>query len=440
MSLLSANLKLPYLAAAQAQKHVTHNEAIELLDAIVQLTVVAFEATNSPLSADDGEVWAIGVGAENDWAGHDLELAVRSNGGWLFAIPKAGWRAALGDDLRIFDGSAWVKPALPDLQNLPGVGVKTSYDSTNVLAVAGDASLLTNAGAGHQLKINKATASDTASLLFQTGWSGRAEMGASGSDDFSVKVSANGAAWATVLSSRASDGRAVLPSGVDLPDGSAAAPAVAFASDADTGFFRPDANALGLAVEGSERVRITNAGIQVTGLISGSAVTQTATDPTTGRLLKVGDYGLGAAAGDKAFGNRNILGAVSQSAGVPTGAIIERGTNTNGNYIRFADGTQVCTHRLFAGSITYSGAGTLASPYRSYAYNWVYPATFVSADIRLAGTPEFAVGLIDARRAAIFSHGPTNASTCYNLQLFRWIPDSNPDEFRIHLIATGFWF
>ena len=35
----------------------------------------------------------------------------------------------------------------------------------------------------------------------------------------------------------------------------------------------------------------------------------------------------------------NILGAVSQSSGLPTGAIIERGSNSDGEYVKFADGS-----------------------------------------------------------------------------------------------------
>ncbi|MBN8241855.1 hypothetical protein JF546_02380 [Nitratireductor aquimarinus] len=46
---------------------------------------------------------------------------------------------------------------------------------------------------------------------------------------------------------------------------------------------------------------------------------------------------------DKAFRRGNVLGTVSQSGGVPTGAVIERGINANGEYVRFADGTQICT-------------------------------------------------------------------------------------------------
>jgi len=72
----------------------------------------------------------------------------------------------------------------PDYQNLPQLGVQTSADATNRLAVSSEATLLTHAGADHQLKINKASTGDSASLLFQTGWSGRAEMGPPGGGRF----------------------------------------------------------------------------------------------------------------------------------------------------------------------------------------------------------------------------------------------------------------
>ncbi|EPG6646466.1 hypothetical protein OPR00_006272 [Pseudomonas aeruginosa] len=59
--------------------------------------------------------------------------------------------------------------------------------------------------------------------------------------------------------------------------------------------------------------------------------------------------GLGSAAVRPALGSTgalysrdSILGAVSQASGIPSGAIIERGSNANGEYVRFADGTQVC--------------------------------------------------------------------------------------------------
>src|SRR5690606_30482606 len=45
---------------------------------------------------------------------------------------------------------------------------------------------------------------------------------------------------------------------------------------------------------------------------------------------------------DKAFRRGNILGEVTESSGVPTGALLEYGSNANGSYVRFADGTQIC--------------------------------------------------------------------------------------------------
>ncbi|MDA1378672.1 hypothetical protein PCI56_00920 [Plesiomonas shigelloides subsp. oncorhynchi] len=46
---------------------------------------------------------------------------------------------------------------------------------------------------------------------------------------------------------------------------------------------------------------------------------------------------------DSKYSQGNIVGSVSQSGGVPTGAIIQRGSNVNGEFVRFADGTQICT-------------------------------------------------------------------------------------------------
>ena len=76
--------------------------------------------------------------------------------------------------------------------------------------MAADATLLTHDGSGHQIKVNKASATDTASLLFQTGFSGRAEMGLAGNDDFSVKVSADGAAWTEALAAAGGERYAAL--------------------------------------------------------------------------------------------------------------------------------------------------------------------------------------------------------------------------------------
>ena len=85
----------------------------------------------------------------------------------------------------------------------------------------------------------------------------------------------------------------------------------------------------------------------------------------TQTLATISDSGTAAAA--------NILGTVSQSGGVPTGAIIERGSNSNGEYTRYADGTQECWIRGVSIDIT-TPMGAL---FRGIA-TWNYPAAFVN--------------------------------------------------------------
>ena len=59
-----------------------------------------------------------------------------------------------------------------------------------------------------------------------------------------------------------------------------------------------------------------------------------------------------------------LVGTVSESGGVPTGAIIERGSNANGSYARFADGTQICTRNVdWAGSEAYRPTLIWAAPF-----------------------------------------------------------------------------
>lgn len=198
---LSPSLSLPYLQPAQAQKHVTHNEALRILDAVTQLSVLSTALSVPPGAPNNGDRYLVGPAASGAWTGQENAVAVWAENAWTFFAPGTGWRvdvAATGQTLR-FNGISWVAPAASDVQNVPLVGVNTTADSTNRLSVSSDATLLNNAGSGHQLKLNKAAAPATASLLFQTGFSGRAEMGTAGSDAFFVKVSADGSLFHNAL-------------------------------------------------------------------------------------------------------------------------------------------------------------------------------------------------------------------------------------------------
>lgn len=205
MSDLSARLSLPYLLPAQAQKHVTHNEALQRLDVLVQLVVEAFDAETPPGSAGEGQVWALGAAPSGAWVGQGGALAAFLGGGWQFIVPQEGWQAVEAGSgiLRLRRGSAWV---FPQIGTLPGLGINTDYDSENRLAVASNSALFTHIGASHRLKINKAETAETASVLFQNDWSGRAEFGLTGDDDFRLKVSADGALWQEALRIDAASG------------------------------------------------------------------------------------------------------------------------------------------------------------------------------------------------------------------------------------------
>lgn len=128
--------------------------------------------------------------------------------------------------MRVLTASGWTAAHPDTLSNLTALGVNTTPDAVNRLAVASAASLFSHDGAGHHLKINKAAPEDTASLLFQTNWSGRAEMGTNGSDAWSLKVSADGTNWQDAVIAQGGTGQISLPNGVsisgavDLPEAS----------------------------------------------------------------------------------------------------------------------------------------------------------------------------------------------------------------------------
>ena len=263
----TSNLNLPFIMAAQAQKHVTHNEALRALDAVVQLMVLDKDLASPPGSPGEGARYIVAASPTGAWSGQAGKIAAFQDGAWAFYAP-AGGLAGLGGATRTsstsWSGAAWgllsggggggladvvddTSPQLGgdldtnahniDFDNAKGItgrhrqradrlqqdrvrrqppqatkpppatrpssapmgddtnidlklagkgsghpkadlfGVNATADTTTRFVVAAAASLFDHAGNGHQHKINKTAAGDTASLLFQTGTSGRAEMG-----------------------------------------------------------------------------------------------------------------------------------------------------------------------------------------------------------------------------------------------------------------------
>jgi len=163
----------------------------------VQCRLAGTGAETPPSEPEEGAVYALGAAPTGAWAGQAGMLAQNVAGGWIFIAPQPGWRAwdLETGELRVHDGDDW----RPALQDLAGLGIGTRSDAVNRLAVAAGASLFSHAGAGHQIKVNKAAPGDTAALLFQSDWTGHAEIGLAGETALSVKVSADGSAWHTAL-------------------------------------------------------------------------------------------------------------------------------------------------------------------------------------------------------------------------------------------------
>lgn len=110
MSETTAHLALPFIMAAQAQKHVTHNEALRLLDGIVQLAVLNRDLTDPPADPADGARHIPASGAAGAWAGWAGSIAYWIDGAWMRILPAPGWLAWVEDEaqLVVWTGGAWI--------------------------------------------------------------------------------------------------------------------------------------------------------------------------------------------------------------------------------------------------------------------------------------------------------------------------------------------
>lgn len=201
----STHLKLPFILPAQAGKHVTHNEAIAALDTLAQLAVLDRDLSIPPASPAIGDRYIVGPMPTDDWAGKANHIATHDGAAWLFHAPQPGWLAFLLDEngLLAWSGTAWL-PTFGLDAVAEKLGLNTTADATNRLAVKSDAVLFSHddvtPGSGDvRLKLDKSAAANTASLLFQTGSSGRAELGTTGDDKLHIKVSLDGTAWHEAL-------------------------------------------------------------------------------------------------------------------------------------------------------------------------------------------------------------------------------------------------
>ena len=111
----SPRIGLPYLDAAQAQKHVTMNEALARLDIVSAARVETRAQASPPVSPLEGEAHIVPAAAGGAWVGQDGNVAAFLNGGWDFITPWAGWRLWVASESGFvaYDGIDWQRVSQP---------------------------------------------------------------------------------------------------------------------------------------------------------------------------------------------------------------------------------------------------------------------------------------------------------------------------------------
>lgn len=193
----SSSLSLPFIQPSQAQKHVTHNEALRVLDALTQLAVTSDEINTPPSNPSEGARYIVGTGGSGAWSGRDGEIALFETGSWRFFVPRAGWRAFVinRETLIAYDGAEWIDLDSDELQEIVQFGLGMTAQSGTPFSAKLNASLWTalyeaDGGTGDLIStINKENLTDDAGIVFQTDFGTRAILGLFGNDNLKLAVS-----------------------------------------------------------------------------------------------------------------------------------------------------------------------------------------------------------------------------------------------------------
>lgn len=140
------NAGLPLLAAAQAQKHVTVNEALIRLDGLSRASVKSAAFTDPPAEPAEGDRYLVASPGGGEWSGRGDELAYFFDGGWRIISPSPGWRIWLEDEAvpATWSGAGWVRGLVGGAS---GLGCMTAS------TISGDEAVLAGSGFATTLKI-----------------------------------------------------------------------------------------------------------------------------------------------------------------------------------------------------------------------------------------------------------------------------------------------
>ncbi len=307
----SANLKLPLLATGQSQKEVTHNDALNALDALCQLSVIDRGLNTPPGSPVDGDVYIVGASPTGLWTGKADNVAAYYSG-WIFRAPEEGWLAYVRDENTLYrwSGSAWGTIA-DDI--LGGI-------STN--------GLVTRTGAG---TFAARTITGTANEITATngdGVSGNPTLSLPAALTFTGKTVTDGTFTGGTFA---------------VNDGAVGTPSLRFASDSTTGLYREAANAIGVSISGVLKARFDTGSFR---LDSCTLNVRAAADGIRGMRFTADSTG------------STILLDKSRSATVGTNTIVNTGDELGRIIFRGGDGI---SSYLTAGGIYCSASSTVSS-------------------------------------------------------------------------------
>ena len=103
------NIGAKYLVIDQALAEVTHNDALNWLDILVQPTIIDKDLATPPGSPSEGDRYIVASSATGDWTGQENNIAIYFQG-WLFITPAEGWAFYVQDEdgYYHFDGTSWI--------------------------------------------------------------------------------------------------------------------------------------------------------------------------------------------------------------------------------------------------------------------------------------------------------------------------------------------
>jgi len=238
------NLSLPLILGSQSQKHVTHNEALVMLDVITQAKVLDKDLTEPPAIPSVGDAYIVGasrsadqpmltrdvVAASNNWNNRGGCIAVckglRDNEVvWELYVPREGWIVWVIDErcLYVYVEGVWANllalssavgssesnEAAESAVSLEvakiGIGTEVSEDIpllAKLNRVALTAKTIEEGGTGDICcTLNKEGSSNTGALVFQANGTDCAKLELDSGNSLSFSVTdGEGVSWQTGLS------------------------------------------------------------------------------------------------------------------------------------------------------------------------------------------------------------------------------------------------